>query len=422
MTTTAPVIHVHVSVDKSTTGYADFMWRTMLSLAARPELLRLTVHSMGPTAAERLKDLPQATMSQANSSDNLNGSFGHAVCIMDALSKMGDDSIHVIADSDTVVVAKGWDDYVRLRIVNSGVGMMGTTYEDIDGFSSGNSNVQTYKKVPTFTWAALSPKHGWRHLDVMPNKSMEIAINTEELSKLYNLPIGYRVFGEAAWQVPGFLHNNGITFDAWPQLKPTKSAVVLQGLTDYHEEYHVESVPFIVHHRGSMRHAYRGSRISKAFYEKVDRYLAGETTLAQPRWTWTADGTTSTPIPITTMQPTDTLPEQPLHIVGDEWLKLTFNGTVIRKKGGIDRLNTPVKVDFARPTPTNISMLRVEGNLAKRCSMQLPGTTNEPYIIAFRNAARVPFTVMADGPNTVVVPASTAWWVLVDVDGVHRVE
>lgn len=420
---TAPVIHVHVSVDKATTGYADFTWRTMLSLANRPELLKLTIHSMGPTAAERLKDLPQATMSQANSSDNLNGSLGHAVCIMDALSRTGDDNIHVIADSDTVVVARGWDDYVRLRIVNTGVGMMGTTYEDIDGFSSGNSNVQTYKKVPTFTWAALSPKHDWRRLDVMPNKAMEITINTEKLSKLYNLPIGYRLFGEAAWQVPGFLHDNGISFDAWPQLKPTKTAVVLQGLTDYHEEYHVEGVPFVVHHRGSMRHAYRGSRISKAFYEKVDRYLASEAALSQPRWTWTPEGTTTEPIPVP-MQPTptDVLPEQPLQIVGDEWLKLTFNGAVIRKKTALNRVNVPVKVDFARPSPTNISVIRVEGVLAKRCSMQLPGTTSEPYVVAFRNASRVPFTVMADGPNTIIVPASTAWWVLVDVDGVHRVE
>ena len=52
-----PVIHVHSQSDKGTIGYVTFMWESMKTLANHPEALRLSLHCIGPTATERLKDL-----------------------------------------------------------------------------------------------------------------------------------------------------------------------------------------------------------------------------------------------------------------------------------------------------------------------------------------------------------------------------
>ena len=61
---------------------------------------------------------------------------------------------------------------------------------------------------------------------------------------------------------------------------------MLRGLSDYHEEYHVaDGVPFVVHHRGSRNHAYRGDKVSQDFFGAVDRWLVDEKQ-REPRWRW----------------------------------------------------------------------------------------------------------------------------------------
>lgn len=279
-----PFMHrivVHVSVDASTVGYAAFGWKTALELASDPDMLTLVAHCMDGRSAVAMATLTSASM-RLGKSERLAGSHGHALCIMDALSYTNDRNIHVIADTDAVLLAKGWDSFVRAR-VKAGVGFLGTTYEDVGGFSSGTGLIQTYKKVPNFIWAAMGPQHDWRGLDITPKKEHRIHITDETLSKIYNLPIGFSVFGEAGWQVPQFVHDNDIRYEGLKQLKPTKDATVLQGLTDYSEEYHVDGVPFVVHQRGGRQFAYRTSELSANFFKVVDGYLAEEVKRS-PRW------------------------------------------------------------------------------------------------------------------------------------------
>jgi len=280
-------IKVHTQVDRSTVSYAEFMWQTMLRLAADPSKISLTVHCMENGVAERVTQLLNVDVSSVPNVTGapLGGSYGHGACVMNALASSNNGCINVIADSDTCMVAKGWDSYLKEKLIKGNVAIVGATYEDIGGFSSGSDKVQTYKKIPTLTWCALSPKHDWRSLNILPNKLHKVAIATDELSTIYNLPIGYVIFGEVGWQIPQYLHDNKLAYEGWRQLKPTKDAVVLKGLSDYHEEFHVDAnVPFVVHHRGSLRHPYRGSEMSQRFYDAVDRYLQKEL-LMQPRWT-----------------------------------------------------------------------------------------------------------------------------------------
>lgn len=425
-----PAIHVHTQADKHTVGFAKFMWETMISLANHPELLRLTAHCMGPRAVELLKGLPQSTVIQSKGrGDELHGSYGHGVCIMDALRMMTDADIHIIVDSDTVVVAKGWDDYIRQRIITDRIGMMGTTYEDLGGFSSGGGRVQTYKKVPNFTWTALNTRHPWTALDVLPNKSFEIAITDERLSKIYNLPIGHSIFGETSWQVPQFVSDNAIPYDGWKQRKPSSDALVLKGLSDYHEEYHAGDIPIVVHHRGSMKHTYRGDRISNAFYGAVDKYLTSERD-REPRWSWPDDGTyvpVREPLPVVpptveVARPVD--PPPPPVPVGAEWLKLSLNGNVIRARKTVDRSTEELKVDFDLPASPIAGHLRIEGSVHRPYRLVIPGRVT-PYSITCRNATTRSIEVTIAGANRhglVSIPHGTTYNVLVDIDGAFRIE
>lgn len=422
-----PKIHVHTQVDKSTTQYAKFMWETMVSLANHPDSLQLTIHCMGPAAADRADNW----IKQGNviivpdrKGNRLHGSYGHGACVMSALSMTGDGSIHIIADSDTVVVAKSWDDYLRKRLINDGISIVGSTYEDLGGFSSGAQSTQTYKKIPTVTWCALSPLHNWRTLNVLPNKAHKVSITNPQLSKIYNLPEGYAVFGEVAWQIPQYIHDNDLTYDGWRHLKPSKDAIVLKGLSDYHEEFHAEGVPFIAHHRGSMRHAYRGDKISKQFYSAVDAYLVDENT-KPPRWEG-LDTSVKVPVfeeanssPVATV-PVDT--SQSYKPVGKEWIKITFNGTVIKARTRLDRSIPSSELEFEKPTVDNMCHLRIEGAVEHTYPIVIPQIQTRPYVLTCRNATGSSLMLTCGKAAVVNVPMAKTWLLLVDVDGVHHVE
>lgn len=274
------MIHVHTQTDQSTIEYVKFMWATMLTLSNQPSLLKLTVHCFDERSIEAVTNakLPNATAVMVrrptwlNNAGTMSGSSGHAACVEAACQMMIDDDIHIIADSDTVVLLPGWDDNVRNTLTN--VGIVGTTYENIGGFSSGTGKSQTYKNIPNVVWCAMRPGYPWDQLQVQPYKDRDVYITDAKLSKIYNLPVGYTVLRDVAWQIPEFLDKHNVQYLGLKQLKPTKDAVVLKGITDYHEEYHTEDgVPFVVHQRGSLRHAYRQAKISKQFYDAVDSYL-----------------------------------------------------------------------------------------------------------------------------------------------------
>lgn len=407
-------INVHTASDKATTDYVRFMWETMLKLADNRELLRLHIHCIGPSAADQLRSLIQS-QTYVVSEAREGGSFGHAACIMDAFKLMIDDEIHIICDSDAFVVAKGWDNLVRLK-ASLGIGMAGTTYEELGGFSSGTGNVQTYKQIPTFTWAMLGAGPPWNSLNVMPNKDHRILIENDQMSKIYNLPVGHHVFGEAGYQLPLFLHQNNVKYEAWKQLKPSKDAVVLFGLSDYHEEYHVDDVPFVVHHRGSLRHPYRSSKLSKAFFEKVDAWIEQETKRT-PRWESTFKGLwKQLSLPFAFEEPPPIRLDARLSIITtDGWLKITSDEVVVRAKS---KFNSVVnRVSF---TPgQHIHHVRVEGDVNQKFFIEIPDVMNQSVTI--RNMTNFELTVQKDVRTaTVAIEPGKLAFVLVDADGVFR--
>lgn len=454
-----PILHVHSHSDKSTIGYATFMWETMRSLANHPEALKATFHCLGPTATDRLGSLPNSQAFFVPMTDQAaggqGGSMGHGICVEHALAMTDDGDIHLNVDSDTVVLAKGWDDYVRIQLLDTNIGIIGATFEDIGGFSSGNSNSQTFKKIPYTAWLAMSPRHTWRHLQVKPEKGRDLTIDSDDLVKIYNLPRGYHVLRDVGWQIPGYLHNNGVTYVGWRHLKGSKDALVLKGLSDYHEEFHVDpGIPFVVHHRGSLRHAYRGSDLSNKFYGAVDAYLVQEKA-REPRWKW-EPSEASAPL-IAKMaeqreesreriekfivaakagnavaQPAAPNPGAIPPALGSIGVGSTNGASVI---GGWLKAMIDDKGVFSRhtqPVPSVISVvftpdmagkhLRLEGTVSG-VHITVPSAGLKPHWMTVRNLTAGPATIRTTDSNKMVqVPAGVCWQIVVDVDGVIRVE
>lgn len=444
-----PVIHVHTQTDKHTQAYTTFMWETMRALANHPDKLRLSVHCMGPTATERLASLPQTKtyhVPNISNDQGLVGSVGHGACVEHALSLTDDGDIHIIADSDTVMLAKGWDDYVRYQLIDNDTGTFGTTYEDIGGFTSGAGDVQTYKDAPNVVWMALSPLHRWQDLRALPEKSSNLTITDAGMSKIYGLPIGNHVLRDVAWQIPEYLSNRAISYIGLKQLKPSSDAsIVLKGLSDYHEEYHVGEVPFVVHHRGSMKYAYRSDTISVNFYKAVDAWLVEEHK-RPARWVWMPDAESDKKMLVLNamrLQSRDRIQaieatagkraEERKHVavavdvkhddvISSGWAKITYGN-----KLALSRHAQPVpqSVDVPLDVNEDCTMIRVEGTVQSRLNVVLPAVVdNKPYRVIARNMTpgTVNFSSAIEGRNcSCELPIGACWLLLVDVDGVVHV-
>lgn len=204
-------------------------------------------------------------------------SVTHSMLLAEILININDGNIHVICDSDTVVVRRGWDTVVREQL--SKVDCFGAPYEDIGGHSSGSGLGQTYKKLPTFVFIVFKPGHPWHLLDVMPRKHEHLQIDTQQLSEIHNLPVGYRMFCDGAWQLPMFFHQHNLTSVAMVQLKADSlGCEIIKDLRDQsalncHEEYHLDGVPFVMHQRSSRKHQFRGQNFSNDFYTAIENHI-----------------------------------------------------------------------------------------------------------------------------------------------------
>lgn len=201
----------------------------------------------------------------------------HALGLHDIFSKpFGSNTLaRVVADSDTVMLARGWDEMLLESMKSCDV--LGTEYEDIGGFSSGNGLVQTYKRRPIVIWLAYKPEHFpvFNGVDLKHLKQQLLLINSDVLSKRYNLPIGHSLFREVAWQLPELYDKHGLRDAILKRVNVTTSeAKAVKSGCDYNEEYHLNGVPYVGHQRGSLSKAFRKHNLSKIFYDAVDAWVS----------------------------------------------------------------------------------------------------------------------------------------------------
>ncbi len=271
-------IDVHSTVSFNSIRYYDYMRANYRALADVPARVRFIAYCLDRPSAFWLSRF--AGLAGVVAIPYARGSLGHALGIEAALQRSEPGAVHVIADADTVIFARGWDSMIVEALAESRrYGILGAPYEDIGGFSSGVTPHQTYKRIPTMTWMAMSPHFDFRNLEARPDKGTAIELDTEELAQIYNLPVGFSVLKDVGWQLPGFIHRHGLPHLAFDLVSPESPlAKPLAGVAPYHDEFHWEGRPFLAHQRGSMKHRFRIDPLSCDFYDACDRYLG------EPAW------------------------------------------------------------------------------------------------------------------------------------------
>lgn len=203
----------------------------------------------------------------------LGASSGHAAGLNSAFRLTGGDAYDIMADCDTVIVAPQWDRVIS-RVLDN-VGIIGASYEKIGGLTTGDIDCQTYKDLPMLTWAALSPRFDFRRFDASHRLLMRKRVRNARDSAVFNLPVGYKVLCDVGWKLAPFLARRRINSATLTWVTPlAEDARVLAGTDNYHQEYHFEGAPFLVHQRGSHKYRFKKDPMSARFYEATEDYLA----------------------------------------------------------------------------------------------------------------------------------------------------
>jgi hypothetical protein len=289
------IINIHVPVAIEARKYFDYLRLNFLHTAHDPDRLFFFVYALDEQVQAAYQNDPDISASypvyemkgayrlrtwldwkvflraKLTGKASLHGSNGHAAGLnrmMQAFPTMA--GHHVIADSDVAMLIKDWDQIVE--DLWEEFHLIGTNYEDIGGFSSGSGKVQTYKQFPNPIWLGIRQDCSLSEVDWMPAKEMNIKIDTEELSQLYNLPIGYELVRDVGWRLPSYCQARDFNFTVLQQVKPKSGLTqVLKTEQDYNEEYQLNGAAFVGHQRGGSRHEFKGCDISTRFYDCVEK-------------------------------------------------------------------------------------------------------------------------------------------------------
>ena len=263
-------ISVHFTVSHNSLSYLKYAIASYENLSSQSVSIQFFVYCLDKSSFQRLRKNHSRVFFIGNAS----GSVGHARAIDMALKLFAVDSINVISDTDIAIVYKNWDLEIIRVFQNPNISILGTQLEAIDGFSSGGSKYQQYKGKPSTTWLAFGSNVDVSGLSASPNKESTIPIINQKLSRIYGLPVGFELVRDTGWQIPSFIEENQLEFKLLDMVKPTSSqSLVLKGLNPYHDEFHLDGKPFLVHQRGSMTHLFRRDPLSKKFYDATDKYL-----------------------------------------------------------------------------------------------------------------------------------------------------
>ena len=212
------------------------------------------------------------------------GSNGHANGLMQAFKDFNPEHINVIADSDTVVLCRGWD--MRLQevfsIVRQGnqpgdrVDILGGLPEPLNGVCRGTGPKQMHGRV-IMTWTAFAPNVTLVGHDFSPDKGRHHFIIDEQDSKRWALPIGHDVLCDTAWRLPIIYDEMDLRVVGLKNRR-LNSLPGCETLDKAHELWMLDTgsataLPFVAHQRSSCNHRFMGDAFSKSFYESCERIL-----------------------------------------------------------------------------------------------------------------------------------------------------
>lgn len=271
-------IIIHMTVGYMSGQHVIHNWNWLNRLAANKESIWLSIVDLGIGSDKMNEIITQCKQSNKNvvcigvHKRGSGSSERHSIALNQVLSNITASSIdiNILSDADCYTVLKDWD--LLVRKVLSSSDCLGTTYENVGGFSSGAGKKQTYKRLPNCTWFAMSPGIDWSQLDCTPDLYNESKL-TKEDAVMYNLSFDNILLRDAGWKIPRFIKDGKLKYTVLSHEKPTQRSKVLQGLSDYHEEYQLDGVPILVHQRGASKHAFRVGKLSEGFLKAVDKWM-----------------------------------------------------------------------------------------------------------------------------------------------------
>lgn len=245
------MIAVHVVGDTDAEQYVKYQRKNAIEMATHPEELRFFRHAPGGK-----------------------GSVGHAAGLKRCFQSFDPHSINVVADSDTVIVMRGWDELLKGVFVGTdNLSAIGGTYEPLVGSvcQTGTKRVQASR--PTLTWTAFAPGVSLVDCDLSPDKGRTLRITDDAMAKRYGLPVGHEVFCDVGWQLPQYYDERciktlGIQNERMQKLFPH--------LDKAHELFTFTGKDFghfVCHQRSSMNHPFRGDKFSADFYDAAESLI-----------------------------------------------------------------------------------------------------------------------------------------------------
>jgi hypothetical protein len=245
------MIIVHIPADDQSKHYAQYCFESMMRMASPTVGLRLIIH--------RCEKHNAITPVQS-----------HCKALLEAFQSTADDpqALHIICDSDTVVIRPNWDIVIRRELET--YDCVGTAYQRIGTKQTGNGRMQTYKDKPNVEWLALGPWGPWHLFEpAITGKPDPVMSTTPEEQDLWGLPKGYQLLTDACWNLPLFFRDYGLKSLAMENVDPV---VALKGLRGY-EEWHLRGEPFVVHQGKSRKNPFRSDGYSAVFYDRCDQLL-----------------------------------------------------------------------------------------------------------------------------------------------------
>lgn len=271
-------IKIHFVISRNSIDYLFQAIKSYTNLCSANSALSFNVYALDKKAYEILTKYSNEF--ECDWVGDYRGSMGHALGLERAIQNFDLNCINVVSDTDIMVLKSDWDLDIRDVFEKRDIDILGTQHEKIGGFISGNLVLQQYKKLPSTTWFAVRKGLLLSNIDLKPNKSHPLKIDSSELSNIYNLPIGYQLFKDTGWKIPVYLRDHSIKSLVLDLVKPTdEESTALKGENPYHDEFHLDGNVFLAHQRGSMSHIFWQDPLSRGFYDACDRYLGN------PNWT-----------------------------------------------------------------------------------------------------------------------------------------
>lgn len=213
--------------------------------------------------------------------------YRHYLTIKTALNNFKKESINIIADTDTVVMLKNWDEYIYDMLKNNYC--VGCQY----------NTIWHYKNYPCFIWAAFGENCGFDYIlkEPFPNKTniykflthnesefynyifyseSHIKMNSDLLKK-HNFENDYKsvMIADVGWDFPKFLVDNNLKYKVFDNISnfDFRHRFLNGYMAVNHVEYHINDIAFLAHQESGTARPFRKVSESSEFYEAYEKMI-----------------------------------------------------------------------------------------------------------------------------------------------------